>query len=253
MSLKEYKNKNQILDLVKKNKYFIINDNLSSSIIVKARESINLPIIKYFPMEEGVHEAYLYIKNNLSILEVVKLKGFGVKGKLDIINIPEKEFLMHKSIETNIKGSEINLIMDENILVSKYKENYDMLNDKFRTFVNGILSVFGKNLSFEITKTFYKSFILKNTGNTTIVINNSFFGNSRQPFISDYVYMNLPSTIMPNESIKLNIKFENDLSLIKSRKRIIITTDTGLQEFYLISQINKSSLNLLYRKNLLDS
>ncbi|CAF3551098.1 unnamed protein product [Rotaria sordida] len=172
--------------------------------------------VSYRPKLSTKHEIYLVVRNNLTILESILLRGEGGKGSLTVGN-------------RKAGSSDIPLLLEMN------EKQYKLCSD--------YLSTNGKH-GIPVLK---KIVTLRNTGNMKIIIHDISFGNlkcSGQGF-SVNVCSNIE--IEQNERFDLHIRFQPDYTLAEIAESLTLFTNIGPMTFPIIVRIPQRILATCYQ------
>ena len=203
------------LDILKSNKNdlqnFYLNPSYSNKIFTLQphQKSLIGPII-FHPFESSISNATLIIKNNLTIIYPIKIKGEGGKGEAFFYN--------------NKKVKNIKFIENNKLIIDIDNNTY---NNEIKNKQNYII----------------RTFTLSNKGNLPLKINNITINNKpcesyRLKILQcEHIYLN------PGENIDLDILIIPDFNFNINEEEILFYTEYNIISLKTIININKSVLN----------
>ncbi|CAF0749813.1 unnamed protein product [Adineta ricciae] len=170
----------------------------------------------YRPKHSMKHEIYFVVRNNLTILESILLRGEGGSGSLTVGN-------------RNAGSSDIPLVLEMNEKQYKLCSNYPSTETSRG---NPIL---------------VKIVTLRNTGNIRAIIHDISFGHSKCSGQGFSVISCSEIEIEPDERYELEIRFQPDYTLTEIAETLTLNTNIGVMTFPLIVRIPQRVLATCYR------
>ncbi|UJR33639.1 hypothetical protein I4U23_021073 [Adineta vaga] len=170
----------------------------------------------YQPKQSIKHEIYFVVRNNLTIIESILLRGEGGSGSLTVGN-------------RKAGSSDIPLVLEMNEKQYKLCTNYPSTDDPRG---NPIL---------------LKVVTLRNTGNIRAIIHGISFGHSKCSGQGFSVNTCSEIEIEPNERYDLQIHFQPDYTLTEIAETLTLNTNIGVMTFPLIVRIPQRVLATCYQ------
>ncbi|CAF3697659.1 unnamed protein product [Adineta steineri] len=170
----------------------------------------------YRPKLSTKHEIYFVVRNNLTIIESILLRGEGGSGSLTVGN-------------RKAGSSDIPLVLEMN------EKQYKLCSSYHSTDNSG-----GNPILLKIVT-------LRNTGNIRAIIHDLSFGNSKcngQGFSVDTCS---EIEIEPNERYDLHIRFQPDYTLAEIAETLTLNTNIGIMTFPIIVRIPQRVLATCYQ------
>ncbi|CAF1036795.1 unnamed protein product, partial [Didymodactylos carnosus] len=172
--------------------------------------------IKYKPRIRSKHETFLIIRNNLTIIESVRLRGECGSGDLKIGNRKGESSIQPLTME---------------------------MNDKQYKFCSELLRVEGARAN----PMLQKIVILRNPGNMDLLIYNIYFGKSAC-YGQGFSAMNCTNIILkPEEKLDLTIRYQPDYTVSLVEEMITLHTNIGYLTYPIIVRIPQNVLNACYQ------
>ena len=193
---------------------FYLNPTYSNKIFTLQphQKSLIGPII-FHPFKSSISKATLIIKNNLTIMYPIKIKGEGGKGEI-----------LFNNIQNNQKSKN-----------TKFIENNKLIIDIDHNVYNQEI----KNKSNNITRTF----TLSNKGNLPLKIKNITINNKSCESYGLKILQCEQINLNPGENIDLDILIIPDFNFNINEKEILFYTEYNIIPLKIIININKSVLN----------
>ncbi|CAF3615397.1 unnamed protein product [Rotaria socialis] len=170
----------------------------------------------YRPKLTRKHEIYLVVRNNLTIMESILLRGEGGKGSLTVGN-------------RKAGSSDIPLVLEMN------EKQYKLCSDYLSTGGTSGNPVLQKIVT------------LRNTGNMKAVIHSISFGDAKCSGQGFSVNTCSNIEIEPNERYDLRIRFQPDYTLAEIAESLTLFTNIGSMTFPLIVRIPQRVLATCYQ------
>lgn len=216
------------------------------------------PII-YHPLNIGPHNSMVYIKNNLTILYPVKLKGESGTGILEFVD----------EINSNQKGNKNIKALPEEFISNNKKKKSNGNNIPFRISLIDLLVLTKNPLNknedqnawnillhyftafevqdFKVITKQMKHYLIKNTGNMPLIINSISIAD-RGCSAYGFKIKNCGNfSLNPGETKNFTIEYETKLSLYLVKKYLVFYTITGRQTFEIIVDLPYAYLSILQK------
>ncbi|CAF2702202.1 unnamed protein product [Rotaria sp. Silwood2] len=170
----------------------------------------------YRPKLSTKHEIYLVVRNNLTIIESILLRGEGGRGSLTVGN-------------RKAGSSDIPLVLEMN------EKQYKLCSDYIST--DGARG----------NPVLQKIVTLRNTGNMRVIIYDILFGHSKCSGQGFSVNVCSNIEIEPNERFDLRIRFQPDYTLAEIAESLTVSTNIGPMTFPIIVRIPQRVLATCYQ------
>lgn len=187
--------------------------------IVPPHKYVDFGPLKYTPNSRSKASCELYIKNNLTIFEIIKVLGEGGVGR---IAFKQDNKMEDKLIFWNIEEKEI----------GKFESNSFIIDSSNRDSLGFIV--------------FQKRFVLQNIGNLPVNIHHSFIEGSGCHFYGVTLLNCGNFTLNPNEERSFTISYKPDFTVSKINVPIIIETRAGRYRFPMVIVLPHHLLPYLY-------
>ncbi|CAF0910142.1 unnamed protein product, partial [Didymodactylos carnosus] len=172
--------------------------------------------ITYKPQIRSKHETFLVVRNNLTIIESVRLRGECGSGDLQVGN---------KKADSSINP----LVME--------------MNDKQFKFCSELLRVEGA----QANPIVQKIVPLRNPGNMDLIIYNIYFGKSSCQGQGFSVTNCTNIVLRPEEKYDLNIRYQPDYTVTLVEEVISLHTNIGYLTYPVIVRIPQNVLTVCYQ------
>lgn len=187
--------------------------------IVPPHKYIDFGPLKYTPNSRSKASCELYVKNNLTIFDIIKVHGEGGVGR---IAFKQDNKIEDKLIFWNINEKEIGNFENGNFLIHNHLKDHE----------NFII--------------FQKRFVLQNIGNLPVNIHHSFIEGSGCTFYGVTLLNCGNFTLNPNEEKSFTIAYKPDFTVSKINVPIIIETRAGRYRFPMVIVLPHHLLPYLY-------
>lgn len=236
--------------------YFTLPSSFAQKpLTIPSLSYLNVGPIEYHPLTLGTHFSMIYIKNNLTILYPVKLKGESGIGIIEFIeeqneylkikkhiNAVPKEYPITSTQTDPKKSSNIHfkltqadlLILPKSEALLSYNSNINaMLFEYFRGF---------EEREFKVKTSHKRIFTIRNSGNMPLNVTSlSIADRGCEGF--GLVIKNCQNfTLNPRHTQRIIIEYQSSLSLILLKKSLVFETSTGPQSFLLSVELPFGSL-----------
>jgi len=252
---KEVKQTNEVDEIVREDFRFPVKYS-QSPLIIAPLTYLTVGPITYSPTTVGEHNGLIFIKNNLTILYPIKLKGESGIGTIEfieetntllkfnrLINAIPKE---HVILKNGTPSAEIEFRLTQgDLLVEKINNN---------TSWPSFLRKFAKyeNYPYRVRKTHGRVFTIRNIGNIPLIVSKISI-EDRGCNAYGIIIENCEGFILkPEESYKVRINYTTSLAISSSRHLLVFHTDSGVQTFDLVIRLPFSILTILQQIPLLE-
>lgn len=209
--------------------------------IIKPMTNLSIGPFIYTPMSVGKHSGMIFVKNNLTVLHPVVLKGESDVGVLKVVG--DRNLALQKSRELKVISRE-HFKAEQG--VDTEIECKLALRDLFTHDSNS------QSLGYRLRRVHSRVFTLKNIGNMPLTIT-SININSRKCKALGLQIENCSSfTIHPNSEHKLKLSYYINTVFVHSRYEITFETQSGKQSFGLAIKIQKEAFRLQQRAALIE-
>jgi hypothetical protein len=252
---KEVKQANEVNETVKEEFTFPMKYS-QNSLMIAPLSYLTVGPITYSPTTVGEHNGLIFIKNNLTILYPIRLKGESGVGTLEfiketnnllkfnrVISAISKE---HALLKSGVQSTEVEFRLTQgDLLVEKVNHN--------NTWPN-FLRRFAKyeNYPYRVRKTHGRIFTIKNVGNIPLIVNKISI-EDRGCNAYGIVIENCEGFILkPKENYKVRINYTTSLAISSSKHSLVFHTDSGVQTFDLVIRLPFNILTILQQIPLLE-
>jgi len=211
---------------------FTIPLDYTTPLVLPPGSHMKVRKIMFAPMRTGMHEATLFIKNNLTMLQAVKLVGRGGNGIIEFtecVNLQrtarEDIYGVAYDIEPikplifSITALDVLEIIQEKDVPSKSIPVIGALYDLARVY------------SFSARLINSRAYIIRNRGNLPLIVNSMSVDHKGCAAYGIIIYNCVPFVLNPNEVATIVIQYQVSGALASITKPIVFSTPAGDQVF----------------------
>ncbi len=232
-------------------------------LIVDALSYFTVGPIAYNPQSIGEHTATIFIKNNLTILYPLKLKGEsgvgtlefvqevnrGTKGRKSISVFPKEHISLRKAAHLT---SEIEMRLSRNdLLVPSRGEGEENISNLWSLIVHYLSKL--DNYEYKVRTGHERVFVLRNSGNMPLTVIGIIIDDRGCSGYGVNIRNCKGFTLQPEETHKLVIEYTTRLAVASSRHTITFFTLSGSQTFDLSIHLPFALLYALQRMPSIES
>ena len=234
--------------------FFFTRKFSDNNFIIEPFSYLNVGPIVYSPKTVGEHYEMIFIKNNLTVLYPIKLRGESGVGTLEfieetnpllkfnrLITVICKE---HAKLRNPSQSTELDLRLTKaEIIIESNKTNYN------ETIWENLLNKFSKLEIYTLRtrKTHHRIFTVRNIGNMPLIINGiSVDGRGCSAYgltIDNCGGFRLE----PHQVYKVNFTYVTSFAVSSVKHSLIFDTESGIQTFDLIIRLPFNVLSALQR------
>lgn len=236
---------------------FILPAKYSQSpLIIPPLSYLTIGPIIYSPNTVGIHNGAIFIKNNLTVLYPIKLKGESGVGSLEfieetnsllkfnrVISAIPKEHVMLKNVS---QSTEVEFRLTQSDLLVESKDS----NNPWPSFLRGFFNV--EDYPCRVRRSHERVYTVKNSGNIPLVVTKISIEDRGCSAYGISIEDCKGFTLEPQESYKLKVDYTTSLAIFSFKHSLVFHTNSGVQTFELAVRLPFHILTKLQQVPLLE-
>lgn len=226
-----------------------------SPVVIPPLSYLTVGPIVYSPTTVGAHTGVIFIKNNLTVLYPIRLRGESGVGVIEFIEETNELLRYNKLIHavskehlasSSVQNAEVEFrIAQSDLLVERRNES-----SAWPSFIRRY-SV-SSNIPYRVRKSHGRVFTVRNIGNIPLVVERISVENRGCSAYGITVVNCEGFTLEPQQSYKLLINYTTGLVISSFKYALVFRTNSGLQTFDLAIKLPFNALTLLQQIPLID-